>query len=128
LTQACAPGQPLCGFRGVEHPASQAGTLDSSGYSATPFFNPCSGTKCLPQNGVAGGHINAAEWRLLLHARSSLVLSVSRIRTCGCVTKGHYVATMLSAGNQMWIAADWMSNEGTRFNNHDNVTSSRFRG
>jgi hypothetical protein len=22
------PGQPLCGFRGVEHPASQAGTLD----------------------------------------------------------------------------------------------------
>jgi len=28
LTQACAPGQPLRGFRGVEHPASQAGTLD----------------------------------------------------------------------------------------------------
>ena len=60
LTQACAPGQPLCGFRGVEHPASQAGTLDSSGSSATPFFNPCSGTKCLPQNGVAGGHITVS--------------------------------------------------------------------
>ena len=28
LTQACAPGQPLCGLRGVEHPASQAGKLD----------------------------------------------------------------------------------------------------
>jgi len=34
LTQACAPGQPRSGFRGVEHPASQAGKLDSSGSSA----------------------------------------------------------------------------------------------
>jgi len=28
MTQACVPGQPLCVFRGVEPPASQAGKLD----------------------------------------------------------------------------------------------------
>jgi len=33
LTQACAPGRPD-GLRGVEHPASQAGKLDSSSSSA----------------------------------------------------------------------------------------------
>jgi len=40
-------------------------TLDTSASSATPFFNPCLGTKCLPQKGVAFGHLNAAHWRLI---------------------------------------------------------------
>ena len=38
LTQACAPGQPLRGFRGVEHPASQAGKLDWSSSSNTQLL------------------------------------------------------------------------------------------
>jgi len=70
LTQACAPGQPRSGFRGVEHPASQAGKLDSSASCATPFFNPFVGTtgfaalrrvkKCPPQKGVAFGHLTVS--------------------------------------------------------------------
>ena len=76
LVQACAPGHPdESGFRGVEHPASQAGKLDSSGSSATPFFNPCSGTKCRPQKGVvplSRVHFNAAEGGSLDRARHSI--------------------------------------------------------
>ena len=52
LTQACAPGQPLCGLRGVEHPASQAGKLDSSGSSAATSC-PSFGPQGRPQKGVA---------------------------------------------------------------------------
>ena len=52
------PGQPRSGFRGVERGSTLPLLLPP------PFFNPCFGTKCRPQKGVAFGHINAADWRL----------------------------------------------------------------
>ena len=69
LTQACTPGHPdESGFLGVEHPASQAGTLDSS-CSATPFFNPCFGTKCRSQKERCNLSVTGSDLLYCEHAR-----------------------------------------------------------
>jgi len=75
-------------------------TLDSSGSSATPFFNPCSGTtgiaalrrvrKCRPQKGVAFGHFTAAEGRPALNRAS--------------VSAFGFAETSRTGSSPLWIA------------------------
>ena len=56
LTQACAPGHPdESGFRGVEHPASQAGKLDFLHLLPQTLFSRKSGPPGRPQKAFGDG-------------------------------------------------------------------------
>jgi hypothetical protein len=70
LVQACAPGHPdESGFRGVEHPASQAGKLDSS---------PSSGKSLCPPSCPAIVRSTTAERRRM----AALGKTLARIGVC----------------------------------------------